>query len=57
MNVKVELSYEDLQTLLQCIQSLNFQGKDVIRVGMLGYKLQTELQKIELKVNKNEQTK
>lgn len=57
MNAKVELSYEDLQILLQCIQSLNFGGQYVIKVGLLGHKLQTEIQKIESKVKPNEQTK
>lgn len=57
MNAKVELSHEELQILLQCIFSLNYEGKHVIRVGSLASKLQTELQKIESKVQKNEQTK
>ena len=55
MNYKVELSYEELQILMQCIQSLNFEGKHVIKVGLLGHKLQTELSKIEEKAKKNEQ--
>lgn len=56
MSVKVELTDEDLQILLQCIQSLNFQGQHVIKVGLLGHKLQTELSKLQQKVQKNEQT-
>lgn len=55
MNCKVELSYEELQILMQCIQSLNFEGKHVIKVGLLGHKLQTQIVTIEEKVKKNEQ--
>lgn len=57
MNVKVELNYEELQILIQCIHSLNFSGQHVVPVGLLTHKLQTELSKIEQKVQKNEQAK
>ena len=57
MTVKVELSYEELQILIQCIQSLNFSGQHIIPVGLLANKIQTELSKIEQKVQKNEQAK
>jgi len=57
MNAKVELNYEELQILIQCIHSLNFSGQHVVPVGLLTHKLQTELSKIEQKVQKNEQAK
>lgn len=58
MNVKVELSYEEIQILIQCIHSLNFSGQHVVPVGLLTHRLQTELSKIEQKVQqKNEQAK
>lgn len=57
MNAKIELSHADLQILLQCIYSLNFEGKHVIAVGTLANKLQIELSKLEQKVKSNEQAK
>ena len=57
MNSKVDLSYEELQIILQCIYALKFDGKDVIHVGLLASKIQQELVKIEQKAQKNEQTK
>lgn len=47
MQAKVNLDYDELQILIQCIQALNFSGKDVIKVGFLADKLFKELSKIE----------
>lgn len=47
MQTKVNLSVEEMKVMLECIFALNFQGKDVIKVGMLANKLMTELQKLE----------
>jgi len=47
MQSKITLSYEELVVLIQCIQNLNFSGKDVIRVGLLADKLQKEVIKLE----------
>lgn len=46
--VRVPLDQNELSIIIQCIQMLNFQGKDVIPVGMLGGKLIKELSKLEL---------
>lgn len=48
----MNLNYEELQILSQCIRALNFPGKDVIRVGFLANKIQTEIIKMEESVNK-----
>lgn len=47
MQSKVNLDHEELQILIQCIQALNFSGKDVIKIGYLADKLIKELTKIE----------
>ena len=47
MQTKVNLSYDELVVLMQCIQNLNFSGKDVIKVGLLADKLMKEIVKIE----------
>lgn len=43
----MNLSLEELQVLLQCIFALNFEGKNVIRVGLLADKIQKEILKLE----------
>ncbi len=40
---KVNLSLEEIQILLTCIQACQFSGKDVIMVGGLADKLQKEI--------------
>lgn len=57
MTTKIELSYEELQILIQCIKSLNFSGQHIVPVGLLANKIETELVKIEQKVKKDEQAK
>lgn len=50
--VKVPLTPDEMKIMLECIFALNFQGKDVIKVGMLANKLMTELQKLEKETKK-----
>ena len=45
--VKIPMSPDEMKIMLECIFALNFQGKDVIKVGMLANKIMTELQKLE----------
>ena len=45
--IKMNLSQEELQILLQCIFALNFEGKNVIKVGLLADKIQKELVRLE----------
>lgn len=47
MQSKITLTYEELVVLIQCIQNLNFSGKDIIKVGLLADKLQKEITKLE----------
>lgn len=43
----MNLTYEELQILLQCIYACQFPGKEVIRVGLLADKIQREIIKLE----------
>lgn len=45
--VKVSLNPDEMKIMLECIFALNFQGKDVIKIGLLANKLMIELQKLE----------
>lgn len=51
--IKMNFSYEELQVLIQCITSLNYNGKDVIKVGLLADKIDREIRKIEELDQKN----
>lgn len=52
MQTKVNLDHEELQILLQCIFALNYNGKDIIKVGLLADKLNKEFIKMEESIKK-----
>jgi hypothetical protein len=56
---KVELNADEIKILLECVYALNFRGADVEKVGLLAYKLRTELDKIQTSkgTNQDEQRK
>jgi len=51
-STKIDLTYEEIQILIQYIQALNCPGTEVHRVGLLMDKLLKEKVKMEQKVNK-----
>lgn len=48
----LRLNHSECEILLLCIQSLNYPGKDIIRVGLLGDKIQKHILKIEKEAEK-----
>jgi hypothetical protein len=47
--MKVELSYEEIQILIQCINNLNFGGEHIRSVGLLVDKLIKTKEQLEKK--------
>lgn len=57
MTVKVELTYEEIQILIQYIQALNCPGTEVHRVGLLADKLIKQKQALETKATQPQKEK
>lgn len=55
MTVKVELTYEEIQIIIQYIQALNCPGTEVHRVGLLADKLIKQKQAMETKATQQPQ--
>lgn len=44
---KLSITEEEMRIVLECIYALNFQGKDVEKVGVLAHKIKNKLNKID----------
>ncbi len=45
--ISISLTYEELQIIEQCIEQLNFSGKNVREVGVLVDKIKKSIKKIQ----------